>query len=106
MAVMTLERALTMALELHRAGRLGEAEDAYQKILERLPLSHDALHGCGLIAQDSGKHERAVELISQAIAIRPEVAGYHANLGLALKELGKLSEAEAALRKALEIDPR
>ena len=53
MPVMTLERALTMALDLHKAGRLAEAQEAYQKILDKLPLSHDALHGCGLIAQES-----------------------------------------------------
>ena len=37
----------------------------------------------------------------QAIALKPDHAEAHSNLGIALKEFGKLDEAEASYRQAL-----
>ena len=52
-----------------------------------------------------GKNNIAVDLITKALAIKPDYAEAHINLGNALQELGKLDEAVASYRKALAIKP-
>ncbi|HMD54283.1 MAG TPA: tetratricopeptide repeat-containing glycosyltransferase family protein, partial [Phycisphaerae bacterium] len=53
----------------------------------------------------NGRHQAALELISQAITINPRLARYQNNLGLVLVNLGRLQDAVAAYRRALELDP-
>jgi tetratricopeptide (TPR) repeat protein len=52
-----------------------------------------------------GKNDVAVDLIIKALAIKPDFAEAHNNLGNALQELGKLDEAVASYHKALAIKP-
>ena len=101
---MTLEQTLQLALENHQAGRLPQAEQLYRQVLAADPRQPDALHLLGVLAQQSGKLDAAIQLISRAIAIRPD-AVYHTNLGEALRRAGKRPEAEAVCRKAIEISP-
>ena len=94
-----------LAFQHHQAGNLGEARALYRQVLEAQPKHLDALHLSGVIAYQSGQHDSAVELIGKAIRINPAVAGFHSNLGAALKELGKLEPALASLRRAVALDP-
>ena len=64
---MTLDRALQLALQHHRAGRLAEAEPIYRQVLARQPDHPDALHLLGLIAHQVGRHADAKALIERAI---------------------------------------
>jgi predicted O-linked N-acetylglucosamine transferase (SPINDLY family) len=89
----------------HQAGRLGEAEALYRRILQIAPHHPQTLHLLGVIAYQSGRYEQAVQLIQQAIDQKPGVASFYNNLGNALKETGRLEEAEKDYRQALEIKP-
>jgi tetratricopeptide (TPR) repeat protein len=51
-----------------------------------------------------GEHQRAIQLLKFLHAARPQDAIILYNLGMALSDIGKLSEAERKLRKALEIE--
>ena len=97
--------ALAKAVELHRAGRLAEAERAYRRILDSDPDNADALQLLGVIANQAGRPAAAAELIRKALAVNPGHADAHCNLGAALLELGDLRGADAAFRRALEINP-
>ncbi len=57
----------------------------------------------GVIANQLGQPQGAVELIGKAIKLRPSSAHYHANLGLALQASGRLDDAIASYRQALSI---
>lgn len=92
-------------LSHHQAGRLKEAETVYRKVLELDPNQPDALHLLGLLAQQTGHNERAVELIGRAVAIRPEAAEFHSNKGCALQNLGRFEDAVACFEKALALKP-
>ncbi len=59
----------------------------------------------GIIAHQSGKSTEAIEHLRRAIAIKPDVALYHANLGEMCRLAGRIDEAIAAGRRALEINP-
>ena len=47
-----------------------------------------------------GRPELAVEWIGRAVAIRPDMPGYHASLGLALQSLGRAGRGRRGLRRA------
>src|SRR5436190_2023446 len=93
MQTVTIPQALEIGLQHHQAKRLPEAEAVYRQILTVQPNQADALHLLGLIAQQVGQRQVAVDLIRQAIAANPMAPDYHNNLGIALYELGQLDQA-------------
>jgi protein O-GlcNAc transferase len=105
MAEVTIEQAMTLAIQHHQAGRLLEAEQLYRKILDRQPENFKAVHYLGLIAHQAGRNEIAVGLIRQAIALNPNYAEAHSNLGVALRDTGQFDEAIAACRRAIALEP-
>lgn len=94
---------LDEALTHHRAGRLSDAADAYQRMLKSDPEDADALHLLGVVAHQLGRNDAAAALIERAIAINGGFADFHSNLGTILWELGRPGEAEAACRRALDL---
>ena len=97
---------LKEALRHHQAGRLGEAERIYRRILATNPKHADSLHFLGVTAYQTGKLDSAVELIGKAISLRSREASYHSNLGNVLKAQGKFSEAIQSYKKAINLAPR
>jgi tetratricopeptide (TPR) repeat protein len=99
------QQSLDRAVEHHTAGRLSQAERIYQQILKSDPNQHVALHLLGVIAHQNGKNEIAVELITKAIAVKPDYTAAHNNLGNALLALRQIDEAVASYDKALATKP-
>jgi predicted O-linked N-acetylglucosamine transferase (SPINDLY family) len=62
------------------------------------------MHLLGVIAHQAGQNDIAIELIRKAIALRPDYAEAHSNLGNALKGNGQLDEAIIAFRKAITLN--
>src|SRR5690348_11680336 len=81
------------AVRCHRAGRREEAGRIYREILDADPNHVDSLHLLGVLANDAGKHEEAVELIGRALQQAPAYAVAHNNLGNALLNLGRMEDA-------------
>jgi len=97
---------LREAMQLHRGGRLGEAEGRYRKILATQPKHAQALHYLGLIALRARRYDTAAQLIEESIAVAPDNAESHSNLGIALAMMRRSDEAQAAYARALALDPR
>ncbi len=93
------------SLQLHRTGRLAEAERVYQDILAENPDCADALYGLAAIAHGAKLHETAIEFVDRAIQINPSNANFHALRGQALRALDRLDEAVASYRCALSLKP-
>ena len=53
----------------------------------------------------AGRLDEAVACYGQMLALKPDLAGAHHNLGNALWEQGRLDEAEASYRRALTLQP-
>ena len=100
-----VQQALELAIQHHFAGRLTDAEGIYRQVLAQQPNHPDALHLLGVIADQVGKHEMAVNLIERAIAVCPSIGEYHCNLGLALAAQGRNDDATAAYRRAIQLEP-
>ena len=102
---LTIQQAINLAVQHHKAGRLPQAESICKQILQSHPDQPVALHLLGVIAHQVGKNDDAVGMITKALDIEPDYAEAHNNLGSALLKLGKLEEAKISYRKALDIKP-
>jgi len=93
------------ALALHQQGRFGEAERLYNEVLAQSPAQFDAMHLLGVLALQTQRTERGVELIARAIAINPNSWGARNNLGNGLRDLGRLDDALASFDGAIALKP-
>jgi protein O-GlcNAc transferase len=96
---------LSQAIELHRQGKLEEAETIYAAILEQEPRNADVHQFLGLIALRRGDLDGAIARISRAVQLKPKVGVYHFNLGLAQQRRGDNPEAIASYRRAVTLQP-
>jgi serine/threonine protein kinase/tetratricopeptide (TPR) repeat protein len=89
---------------LRKDGKLPEAEAAYRKAIELQPGHAGYYRDLGLTLSGQQKHEEAARYYQIAAKVAPGFADAHYNLGLAFREQGKLADAEAALRRAIELN--
>jgi tetratricopeptide (TPR) repeat protein len=99
------QQELAHAFQLHRAGRLEEAEASYAAYLARHPESKAALNNAGVLAMQSGHAELAVARFEALVRLVPEQASALSNLGYALTNAGRTSDALKHLERAVAIDP-
>ncbi|MGC2621106.1 MAG: tetratricopeptide repeat protein, partial [Acidobacteriaceae bacterium] len=89
----------------HRAGRLLEAAQEYQRALCEDGPDADALLLLGMLARIKGNHEASVRLTVEAVRLRPLSASFHLSLGQAHLANGNGKAAISACRRALALDP-
>ena len=97
--------AVTDAFQLHRAGRLEEAEAAYRAMLVRTPDDARTIHNFGLLRAQRGSLDEGLSLIRRSIAIDPSMPLAYYHLGSVLAELGRSEEAVQAFSMAIERKP-
>ena len=105
MLPVTAPDTFQLALQLHQAGRLSEAEALYHQVLAGQANHAGALHYSGVIALQTGHPDTAAELIGRSLAVDPANPGAHSNLGEAYRALGRWDDAVACQRRALELQP-
>ena len=93
------------ALALHQQGLLDQALDRYLAILENEPHHAECIHLLGVIAMQKNQSAVAVDLIEQAIALRPQESAYHFNLANALVALNNYESAIVSFSDALQLRP-
>lgn len=98
-------KTLEEAQALLRAGRLDEAERAYERVLDESPENVEALNIVGLAALRRGAELRARELLKRATLAAPGDARSWNHLGRVEDLLGNAEQAGQAYREALRLDP-
>jgi predicted TPR repeat methyltransferase len=103
----TLEigEALHLALKLHKANSLTEAEHLYMRIMDSAPDNLNALHYLGILCHQQDRNDEAAALIERIIVLSPGNADAHNNLGNVLEGMGRGADAEACYRKAIALHP-
>ncbi len=130
-----IEAIVGLARAQLRLGMTEEAEDGFRHALRVAPDSHIALHGIGQFYAETGRWDEAVEMLNKATLAKPDDskvryelavalvhtgdveaalphfirtvgdAEAHYNVGLILKDMGRLEESRQQLRLALAKKP-
>jgi len=112
----TLEKALAinpyhrdsrfdLALLDFNSGRLKEAEQGFQTIVERDPGDLTALLNLGAVLAQQGRTVDALKRYDQLLAKSPSARSARLNRGNLLFQLGRMADAEQDLRVALKGRP-
>jgi protein O-GlcNAc transferase len=100
-----LKDLLREATELHRQGRLNEAEERYGRLLDGNPRHFDALNRLAIVALQRGDFSEALSRIDRALRVTPDSPAAICNKGSILIALKRYPEALSAYDRALELDP-
>jgi serine/threonine protein kinase/cytochrome c-type biogenesis protein CcmH/NrfG len=82
------------------------AEASYHRALELAPEIAAGRHGAGILAQNRGRIDEALDLFRRAVEQDPLSGGAYLRLGKTWLLAQRLVEAEGAIRKAIELAPR
>jgi tetratricopeptide (TPR) repeat protein len=87
------------------SGRLPEARDAYDRAIAASPDSAFLHRELGVVERRAGNGDRAVQHLRRAIELDPSDEMAFVQLGELLSERQDFAGAEAAYRKAIELNP-
>jgi tetratricopeptide (TPR) repeat protein len=96
---------LLSGLSERQLGFWKDSETLYRRVLAIEPGHFLAHNNLGLVLDQEGRTEEALEQFHLSLAARPRYAPALNNLGAVQLRLGLLKEAEAQFRAALESDP-
>ena len=103
-AQVSVEAILKVAREQHLAGRLEAAEIVYRQIIESNPEHAQVNYLLGVVELQRGDAKRAVFLLGRAKQLDPTLLHARNNLGIALKTLGRLEEAEREFAEIIAME--
>src|SRR5262245_36603817 len=86
-------QTFAQALELHKQGRLADAERLYAEVLTHRPDHFDALQMLSVIKLAKGQPAEALRLISEAMRMRKPSPQVLLNYGMILHALDRREEA-------------
>lgn len=89
---------------LRLAGRLGEAEEAYQRALTNDPGRVSARFNLALLLQQQGRFDEALAHYRQVVAAQPDHAWAHYQRGAILESKGSTTAAIEAYARAFALD--
>lgn len=92
------------AFELHKQGKLDDAEELYNKVLEQDPENAEVLNFLGIINLQKFRLSKAEEFIQKAIAISPEQYFYE-NLAKVYLEMEDSQNAIKLYKELLDKQP-
>lgn len=96
---------LQTGLQHHQAGQLQQAEQIYRQVLVANPDEPDANYLLGMLFNQNGDNDAAVERVARSIKARPKFPAAHNNLGTIYEEMDRMEDAAASFRRAVRLDP-
>jgi len=93
-----------LGMALSDVGRLAEAEEHLQHVIELAPDHVNARVALGVALQRQNQTARAIEVLNSAVEHAPDHLWAQRNLGACLLSAGQFQEAERCLRKATLIN--
>ncbi len=103
--MVSAEQLNSEGIRLSDAGKYDKALFAFTTALELEPANPRIIYNMALVFIRKGDYATAGELLERAVALEPDEADYHCDLGLCRYRLGDREGGLAAYDRALEIDP-
>jgi protein O-GlcNAc transferase len=100
-----VDKEFALAVERHRRGDLGGAEQVYREILSAAPDHVGSMHNLGLVLYQRGCVDEAIAVYRRALDAAPDFVEACNSLGIALERQRRFAEAEEAYRRALALKP-
>ncbi len=101
----TSSPAFRAALKLYEEGKIPEAIQAYQKLIQETPLDASAWLNLGAILRKADQFEASVACCKRALELSPGKATFMTNLGNALVSLDRNEEALQVHGEAARLEP-
>jgi len=98
-----LNNQINSIIELYSSGHINEALETVQTLISQYPNESLLYNINGVCFQATGQLEMAVKCFEKAVAIKPDFADAHFNLGLMLQELNKLKAAVKSYKVTLAL---
>ena len=92
-------------IALYDSGNLGEAATRAEALIEKFPAALVLHNVLGAVQMDQDKLVEAVETFRTALALEPNGAAGHNNLGIALNRTGARDDARASFEQAITLQP-
>jgi len=96
---------VNLAMIYNRLGKNNEAEQLLREVVQAHPKMYELKFSLGLLLAEQKKYHEASVYLSAAANGLPGRSRIHYNSGLILDYLRMYTAAEAALRRALELEP-
>ena len=104
-ALDSADQLFEQALELQKAGELGEALELYEKGLSVDPRHYRSLLASGAVHYSKSDYQKAVRRFEELVAFYPRDARARVQLGHAKLALGSIEEAKNIFRMILIDEP-
>ncbi len=95
---------VTQGQHFETRGNFAKALDNYTKALEVEPTNEAALLSLARLYARQDQHLQAAEFFNKAIAVKPQ-AGIYNELASVYQKQGKVTEAQASVQRAIQLDP-
>jgi Flp pilus assembly protein TadD/TolB-like protein len=96
---------LALAAALQKSQDIAGAEQTLLRLVALRPTSWSGFNRLGFLYFRNSRYEKAAAAFRRAIALNPDVARVHFNLGAVLLRLGRFEEARTATDDSIRISP-
>jgi len=96
---------VNLAMLYNRLGKNNDAERLLREVVQTHPQMYELKYSLGLLLAEQKKYHEASSFLSSAARGLPKRSRIHYNSGLILDYLRRDTAAEAALMRALELEP-
>jgi len=97
--------ALERASQLHRAGKLAQAQAEYERLYSAAPDNPALLNLLGVLRLQTGRLAEGLALLQRCVALRSTPASLN-DLGEALRQNDRVAESLPLYQRALQMAPR
>ena len=102
---LAINKNFALALQNHKKNNFQIAEKLYNEILKSSPYHEGAQSNLGILYNQLGKHQKAINCFEKAIQINPNFANAYYSLGAIFTQLGEIQKAISYYEKAIQINP-
>ena len=99
------QKEFQRAVALLQQGRLNLAESICAELLARAPDDAELAHFGGILANRMGRHDLAIERLSNCLRLDPARARSHAALAFAQEKSGRFEQARQSFAAAVRAGP-